>query len=69
MTDDYLKDTQCIDRVWRLVNKYYTVNVRLHALPDHGRLEVEPDAIEAHIILITEDEVSLTSMYYTHRFL
>ena len=67
MTDDYLKETQSLDRVWRLVNKYYTANVRVHALPDHCRLEVNPDAIEAHVILITEDEVSFTkiSAYYT----
>lgn len=59
MTDDYVKDqaTQSLDRVWRLINKYYTANVRVHALSDHGRLEVDPDTIEAHVIYLVEEEV------------
>ncbi|KAJ8735176.1 hypothetical protein PYW07_006796 [Mythimna separata] len=58
VTDDYLKDAQCLDRVWRLANKYYTVNVRVHAVTDNGRLEVNPDDIEAHVIHITKEEVA-----------
>ncbi|KAJ8736725.1 hypothetical protein PYW08_007381 [Mythimna loreyi] len=58
VTDDYLKETKCLDRVWRLANKYYTVNVRVHVLADHERLGVNPNAIEAHVILITKEELA-----------
>ncbi|PZC73395.1 hypothetical protein B5X24_HaOG209562 [Helicoverpa armigera] len=59
VTADYLKDTESLDRVWRLVNKYYTANVRVHPLSDQGQLQVDPSNVEAHVIHLTEEEFRL----------
>uniref|UniRef100_A0A2A4JJE1 Uncharacterized protein n=1 Tax=Heliothis virescens TaxID=7102 RepID=A0A2A4JJE1_HELVI len=63
VTSDYLKDTESLDRVWRLVNKYYTANVRVHPLADQGQLRVDPSNVEAHVIHLTEEETRMNSEY------
>ncbi|XP_026738314.1 uncharacterized protein LOC113501381 [Trichoplusia ni] len=57
VTDEF-PNTQPTDRVWRLINKYYTANVRVHPLVDGARLEVDPDLVEAHIIHISETDAA-----------
>ncbi|CAH0592084.1 unnamed protein product [Chrysodeixis includens] len=57
VTDEFLNN-KSPDRVWRIVNKYYTANVRVHPLVDGAQLEVNPDVVEAHLIHISESEAA-----------
>ncbi|KAF9803329.1 hypothetical protein SFRURICE_007175 [Spodoptera frugiperda] len=69
VTDTYIQDGESGDRVWKLVNKYYTANVRVHILPDNGQLDnsnghgVSPESIEAYIIHLSEDELEDDSVW------
>ncbi|KAH9633470.1 hypothetical protein HF086_013147 [Spodoptera exigua] len=63
VTSTYIQDGHSDDRVWKLVNKYYTANVRLHILIDDGQLSVSPESIEAHIIHLTEEELEDDSVW------
>ncbi|CAB3251051.1 unnamed protein product [Arctia plantaginis] len=58
VTEEYRKEIESPDRVWRLDNKYYSADVRVHILTDGEVLAINPNSVEAHIIYITEDEVS-----------
>lgn len=57
VTEEYINAALGSDRVWRLVNKYYSADVRVHPLIDGAELDIKPEHIEGHIIYITEDEV------------
>ncbi|CAH1639434.1 unnamed protein product [Spodoptera littoralis] len=63
VTDTYIQGEQSGDRVWKLVNKYYTANVRVHILTDNGQLGVSPESIEAHIIHLTDEELEDDSVW------
>lgn len=45
-------------RVWRLVNKYYTARARVLAQPDAAPAP-DPALLEAHVVYLTEEEVTL----------
>lgn len=57
ITEQYVQESQSGDRVWRLVNKYYRADVRVHALVDGEPLILDPNTVEAHIIHVTKDEL------------
>ncbi|CAG9796811.1 unnamed protein product [Diatraea saccharalis] len=51
-----------LSRVWRLINKYYTADVRFHILADGEELNSQiKDLVEGHIVYLTEDEVTSSS--------
>ncbi|XP_052748783.1 uncharacterized protein LOC113517911 [Galleria mellonella] len=42
--------------IWRIVNKYYTADVRFHPLADGEELQIDENLIEGHVIYLEEDE-------------
>ncbi|XP_030034459.1 uncharacterized protein LOC115450547 isoform X2 [Manduca sexta] len=58
VTESYCKNDSGADPVWRLVNKYYTADVRVHTLTDQQQMQIDPDKVEAHVIHLTETECS-----------
>ncbi|XP_059054487.1 uncharacterized protein LOC131848555 [Achroia grisella] len=56
--DNVPPDYEGDGHVWRIVNKYYTADVRLHPHADDEELQIDEHLIEAHIIYLEEDECS-----------
>ncbi|XP_053621839.1 alpha- and gamma-adaptin-binding protein p34-like [Plodia interpunctella] len=48
------------DHVWRIVNKYYTADVRLRACGDE-QLPIGDDPVDAHVIYLHADECSVST--------
>ncbi|KAM3960855.1 LOW QUALITY PROTEIN: uncharacterized protein ACR2FA_004993 [Aphomia sociella] len=54
--DKDVRDSIQSQHIWRIINKYYTADVRLHPLTDGDELQIDVDNIEAHVIYLEEDE-------------
>lgn len=57
-TDVHREQSDALDPVWRIVNKYYRADVRVHTRLDGEPLHVDPHLIEGHLIYLTQDEDS-----------
>lgn len=55
-TDVHREQSDALDPVWRIVNKYYRADVRVHTRLDGEPLHVDPHLIEGHLIYLTQDE-------------
>lgn len=49
------------DRVWRLVNKYYSALVRLHGRAESDAPRTHTGRVEAHVVHLAADEVCTTT--------